>query len=215
VNVNVNATTTDSQGNPLTTDSDSWFDFAVDFSPFVTDGTLGAATSLANASASGSQDSEFLPQGAHAAGSAYAATTAAPWSTASASVTSTGNMTFTLAAPDADQYTLTFRTSRSAFSLNTGNVSASGSYDITVLFTGGAVDAPVVAGSTEGPRAWPNPFRAETSIRTALPADVPLQADVFDAAGRLVQTLPTHRSDVLVWDGRAVPDGACPRERTS
>ena len=54
-------------------------------------------------------------------------------------------------------------------------------------------------------RARPNPFRASTTIETALPAAGRIVADVFDAGGRRVRRIEgTGAGPVvrLVWDGR-------------
>lgn len=79
-----------------------------------------------------------------------------------------------------------------------------------------AGDVPAAALTMESP--WPNPFNPRTEVRFVLATAGPVDLEVFDARGRLVQTLlrgesrdaAEHR---VVWDGTdaggsAVPSGS-------
>ena len=60
----------------------------------------------------------------------------------------------------------------------------------------------------------PNPFARTTRLRLVLPRDMPVQAEVYDAAGQLVQVV-SDRSQArgvcdLVWDGRDAKNRPAP-----
>jgi hypothetical protein len=99
-------------------------------------------------------------------------------------------------------YTFDFRMSGGTYTYRGGSNASSGAYDITLQFQGSAVDAPLPAPAATVVRAFPNPFRERTSIRTASPDGAPLRAVVLDVTGGVVRTLAPGAAD-LSWDGRA------------
>ncbi len=72
-------------------------------------------------------------------------------------------------------------------------------------------DAPEQRIALAAPRAWPNPFRAETRLAFTLQAPGPVRLEVFDPSGRCVATLsqalcPAGQQEV-VWRPEAEPAG--------
>jgi hypothetical protein len=60
---------------------------------------------------------------------------------------------------------------------------------------------------TQGPglnafTAFPNPFRAGTTVRFAPTSSASGGLSVFDASGKLVRTLPLARATSVAWDGK-------------
>jgi plastocyanin len=73
---------------------------------------------------------------------------------------------------------------------------------VIVVGAGGVNETPSTGKNVDGIASFPDPFRSATTIRFAPAGSGSGSVRVFDASGKLVQTLPAARGTSVIWDGR-------------